>query len=180
MPKISLTESDGPGTIADALFSLHIARGHEVVLQIKGMSMWPTIGPHQNLVVKPLSRSPSLGEIVLWRNGSHMVVHRVIGRVPGQRALILTKGDNCRTSDPPVTQSEVVGLGVGIKKREGLFIPWQCRTPCSWMVALFSRMEAKGYRSFAYLLRRTLNLSWRAQGKWNRFKRSGFLKRLND
>ena len=155
---------------SNTLFSLHIEQGREVVLQVKGSSMWPTIGSFEEVVVRPLERQPSLGEIVLLRNGSQMVVHRVIGRASGQQGFILTKGDNCRNSDQPVAQSNIVGLAIGIKKEEGVFIPWELRAPYSWIIALLSGLEEKGYRFAPYILRRTLYLSWRVQREWDCYK----------
>jgi len=147
---------DRQTTPSEAFLLFHIERGKEVVLRVKGSSMGLTLAPSRDVLVRPLRRSPFFGEVVLLYNGSNFIVHRVVGWVPGKRGLIITKGDNCRHSDPPVRRSEIVGLVIGIQGPEGLCVPWRWRFPLSYLIALVSLTEA---------------IYWRARAKWNRYKR---------
>ncbi len=177
MAENTLTRTDRQASAAETLLSFHIEQGDEVVLQVKGWSMGLVLAPYRDVLVRPLRRPPFFGDVVLLRNDSHFIVHRVIGRVSGGRGLTVTKGDNCRQSDPPVAGTDIVGLVVGIKEPEGLCIPWHWRFPLSCFIALLSHMEARGVRFATHLLQNTLYLSWRAQEKWNRFKRRRLTKR---
>ena len=52
----------------------------------------------------------SPGEIVLYAREGRLVAHRVVGKIDRQDgALLLTRGDRLKTTDPPVRPDELLG-----------------------------------------------------------------------
>ena len=62
----------------------------------------------------------AIGEIVVARRGGVLVAHRLV-RV--ERALAITRGDGCRTDDPPVPVSALVGRVVEVERGGRRFGP---------------------------------------------------------
>ncbi|MCC6046963.1 MAG: signal peptidase I [Desulfurococcaceae archaeon] len=101
------------GVLAVALLVL-MALGYVTLAVIEGTSMEPTLQTGDVVVVvrgvKP--GELSVGDIVVYRRGSSLIIHRVVSLGPFG---IVTKGDNNWAPDPPVPYEAVVGkvLNVG-------------------------------------------------------------------
>lgn len=101
------------GVLAVALLVL-MALGYVTLAVIEGTSMEPTLQTGDVVVVvrgvKP--GELSVGDIVVYRRGSSLIIHRVVSLGPSG---IVTKGDNNWAPDPPVPYEAVVGkvLNVG-------------------------------------------------------------------
>jgi hypothetical protein len=99
MAEQRLSEKTQPANMAEALLSLHFEQGTEFILHVTGWSMGPTLGPSQDVVVRPLERTPAFGDVVLVRRESQWLIHRVIGqKMDGRQWLFVTKGDYSRRS----------------------------------------------------------------------------------
>jgi signal peptidase I len=120
----------------------------ETRLRVFGTSMVPSILPGDLISVRrSASVEISSGEIILYAREGRMFVHRVVGRDGGtDDALLITRGDLLRRSDPPVSSSELLGKVISIE-RGGR----QLRTACA--PGGFSR-------AFVRLLRTSGRATW--------------------
>lgn len=83
-----------------------IVRDGEIRWHVEGASMLPTLPPGTEIVVVPLARPPRLGEILLFMEGEHLVVHRLVRRLGD---LLVTQGDGRLTPDRPLRREQLVG-----------------------------------------------------------------------
>lgn len=101
------------GVLAVVLLVL-MALGYVTLAVVEGTSMEPTLQTGDVVVVikgvKP--GELSVGDIVVYRRGSSLIIHRVVS--VGHSGIV-TKGDNNWAPDPPVPYEAVVGkvLSVG-------------------------------------------------------------------
>ena len=71
-------------------------------------SMEPTLSVN-DLVIVHEQDAYEPGDIVVYQNGSMLVLHRIISMADGE---VITQGDANNTSDPPVTVSDIKGKAV--------------------------------------------------------------------
>ena len=80
-------------------------------LRLQGESMWPTIPAGSLVEVESASpRDIELGDVVVWQRDGKLVAHRVVQRMgvePG--VCLITKGDNCSSSDRALPMESVLG-----------------------------------------------------------------------
>ena len=90
------------------------------------------------LLVDFSPRRRRVGDILLFRQGGVLVVHRFLGRVRSRRAgpCLRTRGDGRPDLDPPVFDRDVVGRVVAVRRDGG----W--RTLRGPLPALYARMIA--------------------------------------
>ena len=76
-----------------------------------GNSMWPTLLPADRLILEECdARTLRPGEIVVYRNGSRLAVHRVLAvRGRNGQTWVLTRGDNSRRPDREWPAERLVG-----------------------------------------------------------------------
>jgi signal peptidase len=80
-----------------------------------GMSMRPTIQHGDLVTVEPIDASEiRRGNILLYRDGDHVVAHRVVGLTASKRFLLC--GDGVETPDPPVRPDQVLGRVVALER----------------------------------------------------------------
>lgn len=89
-----------------------------VVLPVKGFSMLPfIIGGRERVELRKASRSLRVGDVVLaWVNGTHYVVHRIVG-IEGDRLLLMGDGNLVGTEYCGV--DEVVALATHVVTPDG-------------------------------------------------------------
>jgi len=101
------------GALLVALLVL-TALGYVTLAVVEGTSMEPVLQTGDVVVVirKVKPEELSVGDIVVYRRGSSLVIHRVVSLGPSG---LVTKGDNNWAPDPPVPYEAVVGkvLSVG-------------------------------------------------------------------
>jgi signal peptidase I len=86
---------------------------------LAGRSMEPTFAAGDRLLVAPIARwSGALrpGEVVVARRGERLVAHRLVGF---SGPLVITQGDACPRTDPPIPIEGVIGRVVGVRRRPG-------------------------------------------------------------
>jgi signal peptidase I len=80
-----------------------------------GMSMRPTIQHGDFVTVEPIEASEvRRGDILLYRDGNHVIAHRVVGLSASKRFLLC--GDGIETPDPPVRPDQVLGRVVALER----------------------------------------------------------------
>lgn len=75
-------------------------------IPVEGTSMLPVLRPGMLLHVDFAPGEPRRGDLLLFRQGDNLVVHRVVGRT---RDVLKTRGDGRPTLDPPVARADVLG-----------------------------------------------------------------------
>lgn len=80
-------------------------------LRVTGWSMVPTILPGDTLLIEPAgSERVGKGDIVLYRRGRRLFVHRVSEKsVSAGDLRIITQGDGMRRPDPPISAAQLLG-----------------------------------------------------------------------
>jgi hypothetical protein len=116
-----------------------LASGGTVRLRAFGTSMLPTLWPGDILTIEGESCRPAAGDIVLVLLNQRPFVHRVKERRDrdGQPQWI-TCGDAVPQSDPPATDSELLGKVSFIQRNRRVIVP--------------SRRVSAGARAVAWLL----------------------------
>ena len=72
-----------------------------------GSSMLPTFKPGQVLYVRPMVESPRPGDVVVYKSGKQIIVHRVKAL---QANGFITRGDNNPRDDTPIKPQQIIGI----------------------------------------------------------------------
>lgn len=96
--------------------------------------------------------SVSIGDVILFEQGSELLLHRVIRRIPmevtrGAGALLVTKGDAANQEDSPVASKQFLGRAIRIHRRKHhIDLESLERRIVSKMVARVSALMPLAYR----------------------------------
>ncbi len=96
--------------------SLTTVFGYGACFVVSG-SMEPTLSVNDVIVVKETD-SPQVGDMLLYRSGNELVVHRVV-EVINNGETVITRGDANEVNDPPVSRSEFIGRVVWVIPKLG-------------------------------------------------------------
>ena len=91
--------------LAAEVISDLLSRGHGVRFRAAGDSMHPIIRSDDELLVVPMMRIRR-GDVVLTLVDRRLLAHRVVGISDD---TLVTRGDNARENDVPVTRERVLG-----------------------------------------------------------------------
>jgi hypothetical protein len=94
--------------------------GRRGTVLVQGESMRPTLRPGQLLAVEFSPEVTARGDMLVFRQGDALLVHRLVGPAPpldGQPRL-RTRGDGVLELDPPVDLDRVVARVVAFKDGE--------------------------------------------------------------
>jgi signal peptidase I len=118
---------------------LHQAR--HGYLTFTGRSMLPVVRPGDRIRVVPYNSSPKVGDLVVFHNGSGLILHRVV-RVNEASRTLVTRGDRNLRDDRPIREEDVIGRFVALHEPgEGRCrpLPITQRTLDAWMRLLVRR-----------------------------------------
>jgi len=91
-----------------------LAAGHAARFRAEGDSMYPAIRGGDFVQVVPCSVTElRRGQVILARTARGLTAHRIV-RIT--KAGIITRGDNCLRSDPPVDGESVIGKVVEVEQ----------------------------------------------------------------
>jgi peptidase S24-like protein len=107
-----------PGRFAERLVRDVTSSGGTVWLRIVGTSMAPTIRHGDCVLLEASRRAPRRGDVVLVQGARGLILHRVI-QVRG--GSVLTRGDACTATDPPVRAEEIIALTEVARRGDTLF-----------------------------------------------------------
>jgi signal peptidase I len=94
-----------------SLCEMWMDSNHEAWIVLRGGSMAPTIVEGSRVRVRFSHRTPAVGDIVAYRNGNSLVVHRLVDVVDTAIGMkIIFRGDGNADPDPPVPIHRVVGV----------------------------------------------------------------------
>jgi len=157
--------------VAEALMQVRFQSGRFVTLSVRGWSMGHTLGPSRKIAVKPFSRPPRLGDVVLMRTRNGFIAHRIVRKISGG-LFYVTKGDNCTASDGEAARDDILGLVIGIDDGGIIRNPWHWRWPLSLFAALLSRCDNPRYLQAAHLFSRLRHLDRRCRQLVQRLKKT--------
>ena len=131
-----------------------VEEGRRVVLPVKGNSMHPFIigGKESVELVKPQAPLKADDVVLAWVNGTHYVVHRIIG-IDGNEVTLMGDGnyaivEHCQTSDVSALAEYVVAPN---DKRRYLYTKarlrfahlWRLLPVRRWLLAIYRRTLLK-------------------------------------
>ncbi|MBN1660647.1 MAG: S24/S26 family peptidase [Anaerolineae bacterium] len=93
--------------------------GVSLRFQVRGESMWPFIRDGDIVEVVPASAAQlSVGDVVLCRSGTRLLVHRVIRCTHDESQVLrfVTRGDSLRYAEPPHDESLLVGRVAALQR----------------------------------------------------------------
>ena len=113
--------SELPPHLVDAALAM-LGAGRPATLPIEGRSMEPTLPHGSQIVVDFTARSLRRGDLVVFRQGREVVVHRYLGKAtfPDGRPCLRTRGDGLLYLDPPCAPESVLGK-VLLLRRDGVW-----------------------------------------------------------
>ncbi len=119
---MSVSDLD-PQTIArtaNALIDDHLRAGSVISFTLATSSMWPEMSPGDRVTVRAARIDRlRLGDILVRRERDSWIAHRLIARTSGgDRALLVTKGDNALTADAPWSAARIIGVVVAVERAE--------------------------------------------------------------
>ena len=105
------------GALSLAAVDLLGRAGGEGTVRVQGDSMGPTFGPGQRLRVVFAPNRLRRGDILLFRQGEALLVHRLLGRARPQAGCrrLRTRGDGAAGLDPPLDPALVLGRVVALE-----------------------------------------------------------------
>jgi signal peptidase I len=118
-------------------------------VRVTGSSMLPCILPGDVLTVQRQELNEVVpGDIVLFSRSNRLVAHRVVRRISGSDACLVTCGDSLDENDPPVSSHEVLGRVIFIAR---------CGLQLSPRATFFERSVSMLFRRSDFL---TKSLVW--------------------
>jgi hypothetical protein len=95
--------------------------GREGQVRVQGESMLPTLRPGQLLAVDFAPAPAARGDLLVFRQGDLLLVHRVLGsaRPLDGRPRLRTRGDGAPQLDPAVDLDRVMGRVVAFEAADG-------------------------------------------------------------
>ncbi len=115
------TPADLSDAMLDAAVELLGRSGGSGMVRVQGVSMLPMLRPGQRLAVEFSPARLGAGDLLLFRQGAELVVHRLLGRGGGARgpSYYRTRGDGVPRLDPPVDPANVVGRVTAVEQPAG-------------------------------------------------------------
>lgn len=89
------------------LRQLHCLNRDDLTLDVIGNSMWPTLHSGDKVLVKS-SEIYRCGDILVFDSREHLIVHRLV-RLETVGLRFITKGDNQRCLDLPISADKLLG-----------------------------------------------------------------------
>ena len=101
-----------------------VRKSGSACISVHDGSMFPWFRSGDSVFVRRCDfESVSAGDVILFEQGSELLLHRVIRRVsksaaPGASPLLVTKGDAANSEDAPVAAKQFLGRAIRIHRRK--------------------------------------------------------------
>lgn len=107
------------GVLKELGFSL-LEEGKSLRVRADGYSMYPFIRPGSLITIEPYAESdvPAEGEIVAWKRGQTLIVHRLVA-IRKEGTEFISRGDSCRFSDAPLVRDQLAGRVLKVEDAKG-------------------------------------------------------------
>ncbi len=92
-------------------------------LRVTGTSMWPALWPGDTVEIRtaPLNEI-KIGDLAAFSREDRIFIHRVIRNTMNDAATLVTRGDALPVEDPPVRESELLGIANVIERVPRTFL----------------------------------------------------------
>jgi hypothetical protein len=98
---------------AEAALEVWAQAGQCIRWPVEGSSMWPMLRDGEAVVVAHGIRPFSPGDILLYRAGNGLILHRLLARQAGDRLVLA--GDTHPHSDPAIPLGAVLGRAIAVE-----------------------------------------------------------------
>ena len=107
-----------PQTVVDAdhrrkcqLFIQALRSYGRASLRVTGTSMWPALWPGDTVEIRSAQIGEiKVGDLAAFTRDDRIFIHRVIRNTMNGAATLVTRGDALPAEDPPVRESELLGV----------------------------------------------------------------------
>ncbi len=80
-------------------------------LRVTGTSMWPALWPGDTVEIRSAQIGEiKVGDLAAFTRDDRIFIHRVIRNTTSGAATLVTRGDALPVEDPPVRESELLGV----------------------------------------------------------------------
>ncbi len=80
-------------------------------LRVTGTSMWPALWPGDTVEIRSAQIGEiKVGDLAAFTRDDRIFIHRVIRNTTSGAAALVTRGDALQVEDPPVRESELLGV----------------------------------------------------------------------
>jgi signal peptidase I len=136
-----------PGHVLEAALDIWGQAGKQHLIPITGGSMLPFIQDGDRVQVSYGYADVHRGDVVVFRQGGQLIAHRVLRVCRGEaRPTFITKGDNSRNFDPPVSAEEIVGRVLAVKRGDhNMSLDTTAWRLLGWLIAIGTLAWAKLY-----------------------------------
>src|SRR5262245_26025652 len=112
--------------------------GGQHVISLKGGSMLPLIRDGDRVVVAHNWTRVRRGDVVVFRRGEALIIHRVLRIRRGPFGpIVVTKGDNRASCDPPLSAQQLVGRVGAVSRGDRQVALDTCRwRTVGWLIAV--------------------------------------------
>jgi signal peptidase I len=111
--------------LKDIGFTL-LSEGKTIKIRAEGYSMFPSVKPGSIIYIEPLEKdeNPRPGDIIAWKRGSGLVVHRLTTIIKCNEGLLfVTRGDSSLVDDLPILPGDIAGRVLKIEDANGEEVP---------------------------------------------------------
>jgi len=119
-----------PQTVVDAdhrrkcqLFIQALRSYGSASLRVTGTSMWPALWPGDTVEIRTAQFDEiNIGDLAAFTRDDRIFIHRVIRNAVEGSAALVTRGDALPVEDPPVRESELLGIATVIERVPRTFL----------------------------------------------------------
>jgi len=119
-----------PQTVVDAdhrrkcqLFIQALRSYGSASLRVTGTSMWPALWPGDTVEIRTAQFDEiNIGDLAAFTRDDRIFIHRVILNTVEGSAALVTRGDALPVEDPPVRESELLGIATVIERVPRTFL----------------------------------------------------------
>lgn len=129
--------------VLQAVLDVWAEAGRRSRAAIQGMSMVPLLRPGEVVVVVHSREALRCGQIVAYRSGERVIVHRLVRR--RREGDLLLAGDSRVLADAPVLGGAVIGRVVAVE-HEGRCVNLESRTAAVYGRALAASFPLRRWR----------------------------------
>jgi signal peptidase len=92
-------------------------------LRVTGTSMWPALWPGDTVEIRAAQfEEIETGVMVAFTRDERIFIHRVVRKAMDSSATLITRGDALHADDPPVRESEFLGVASVAEKVPRTFL----------------------------------------------------------
>ena len=96
---------------------------------LRGASMWPTLLPESEILIKPKPKQLRLGAIIVFAQGDALIAHRLVHH---RDSGWVTQGDASKLPDAPLQPEQILGVVVAAYQQGHCYWPSRSSPIKAW------------------------------------------------